>query len=425
MSPATAFRHSWVLAGLFLVLLQDAGAGEATYTEPRGYYLAKIPGIATEGGTKRTYLGIQLLPDIHFKGVVASVSGNTLTFYGGISLSASANPARHYYLHVLGGSGQGFVSEIDSFQTSGIQCADELPTWIQPGTPALIRYHPTIADILGTTNTYGLGAGEDADSADNVVVWNPSQQQEAVYYFNSTRSRWEQKDVVADAGMNIIRFPYGFYIVRRTPETLRILLSGEIGSESVLLPVHSGANVFSLPVNLSGSLDAIVRNSGDHAVVSGKNSANADILTFQEPSTGLQRGPFYHLSRPGVSEWREIGVNNSTASIAPLDFLSTLILHRPGDSGFVFAQGSLEPPATPRPVLPPDPETGELPLTAEFPLRQRLPAGVSLEIQTSTDLQTWSPSSNVIITSGPINKLDFPLPPGQGRAFYRLKIWIE
>lgn len=422
MSPATAFRHLSILAGLFFLRQQDAGAVE---TEPRGYYLAKIPGIATEGGTKRTYLGIQLLPDIQFKGVAASVSGNTLTFYGGTALSTSANPARHYYLHVLGGSGQGFVSEINSFQTSGIHCADDLSSWIQPGTLALIRYHSTLADILGSSNTYGLGEGADADSADNVVVWNPSQQQEAVYYFNSTRSRWEQKDVVADAGMDIIRFPYGFYIVRRTPGTLRILLSGEIGSESVLLPVHSGANVFSLPVNLSGSLDAIIRNSGAHAVVSGKNSAKADIFTFQEPSTGLQRGPFYHLSRPGVSKWREIGVNNSMASVAQLDLLSTLILHRPGGPGFVFAQGSLTPPATPRPILPPDPEIGELPLTAEFPLRQPLPADVSVELQTSTDLQTWTPSGDVIITTGPINKLNFPLPQGQGRAFYRLKVWLQ
>jgi len=78
----------------------------------------------------------------------------------------------------------------------------------------------------------------------------------------------------------------GFYLVRRSPGTLRIALSGNIGSESVLLPVRTGAGVFSLPVNLSGSLITILRTSGDFAVDSGPNANSADILTFEEPTTG-------------------------------------------------------------------------------------------------------------------------------------------
>ena len=74
----------------------------------------------------------------------------------------------------------------------------------------------------------------------------------------------------------------------------------------------------------------------------------ADILTFEEPTTGLQRGPFYHLSRPNASGWREVGENGSAASIQPLDFLSILVLRRDGNAGYVLVEGSLDPPAVPR-----------------------------------------------------------------------------
>lgn len=166
-----------------------------------------------------------------------------------------------------------------------------------------------------------------------------------------------------------------------------------------------------------------MKTTGDFAVNSGPNANSADILTFEEPVTGQQRGPFYHLDRAGLSGWREIGVDGSEAAIQPLDFLSTLVFRRNGGAGRVLAEGSLEPPAVPRPPLPPDPEPGELPLTAEFPLNQPPPPDLTLTIETSTDLQSWTSYASPTLT--PDNRLVFPLPSGQGRAFYRLAVSMD
>lgn len=400
----------------------QAFADQVAYTDARGYYTVKVSGASQPAKPVRTYLGIQLLPDRNFVGRVAGVDGNTVTMETFSDHYVPADPETKRYLHVLSGTGRGFVADIDEFGESGMACGEDLTLWMQPGTQIQIRPHSRLMDLLGVANKFGLGAGVDADTADNVVVWDPDAQQERVYYFNATRARWEEKGIVGDASLAVFRFPYGFYIVRRSSGSLRIALSGEVGADAVLLPVRPAANVFSLPVNLSGSLDAIVSTDGAFPVLSGRNARRADILTFEEPSTGSKRGPFYHLSRPGVSSWREVGFNGSSASIQPLDFLSTLIMWRSGDAGRVLVEGSLDPPAVPRLPLPPDAEPDELPLTVEFPLHQPLPPGVLLSVETSTDLQVWETFATPEITQD--LRVVFDLPSGQGRAFYRLKITL-
>jgi hypothetical protein len=413
-------------AGLLMVAAEAQTA--PAYTLPRGIYTVKVPGATDPGAPSRTYMGIQLLPEIRFNGRVESVSGNTLSMVGSPDLAHISALGRPVYLHVLDGEGKGFTTDIDDFRTNDLVCAAPLDLRVENQTRILIRPHPQLGELLGVGNPSGLGAGTDADAADNIVVWDPDAQHERVYYFHSTRLRWEEKGIAADAGGAIMRFPYGFYIVRRSPGTIRIALSGSPATHSTLLPVRPGANVFSLPINLLGSLAAIIRTDGGFPVTSGLNAERADILTFEEPTTGLQRGPFYHLSKPGSSGWREIGVNDSAASIQPLDFLSTLVLHRDGDAGLVLAEGSLEPPSVPRPVLLPDPEPGELPLTGVLVIpRQIVGLGsLSFSFEVSEDLQNWATFSaqNIEVFPEPDGdrRISFELPPGQRRAFYRLAV---
>ncbi len=402
-------------------------AAQTAYTAPRGYYTVKVPGATEHGSVTRTYLGIQLLPDNSYAGLVQSLNGNSVTLQnlGTGDHTVLADPVRPCYLHVLDGPGRGFVTDITAFQTSGVVYAENPGPWIQAGTRVLIRPHSNISDILGANNRFGFAAGTDAGSSDNVVLWDAVTQQEKVHYFHSTRNRWEQKNIVADAGTASIRYPQGFYLVRRSPGMLRIALSGNIGSEAVLLPVRPGAGVFSLPVNLSGSLDAIVRTTGNFAVDSGPNANSADILTFEEPVTGQQRGPFYHQIRAGLSRWREIGVDGGDAALQPLDFLATLVFRRHSGPGRVLAEGSLVPPLVPRPPLPPDPDPGELPLIAEFPhnINPLALPDVTVTIETSPDLQTWTSSPLNGLNAN--NRFEFPLPAGQGRAFYRLAVSLN
>ena len=417
---SVAWQVRVVISLVAAILSPGAAFAQAsTTTSPRGIYTVKVPGTAL--APVRTYLGIQLLPDMRFVGLAGSVNGSTLSLQNVGTHTDLADAQRESYVHVLDGGGRGFVADIETFRAADLVCAEDLMPWIQPGVRLLIRPHSQLSDLFGAANRFGLGAGPSAETADNVVVWDPDAQQERVYYFHSIRARWEERGVVADAGHAILRFPYGFYIVRRTAGTLRIALSGEVGSDAILLPVRPAANVFSLPVNLSGSLDAIVRAEGAFSIISGPNAKRADILTFEEPVTGLQRGPFYHMVRPNASGWREVGVNGSAAPIQPLDFLSTLVLRRDGNAGRVLVEGSQTPPAVPGSPLPPNPEPGELPLMGELPLPGRLSPDVELSVETSVDLQNWATYATPQIANG---NAVFELPAGQGRGFYRLRITL-
>ena len=392
----------------------------AVTTDPRGIYTVKIPGKPSGASHTRTYLGIQLLPSIRYLGPAGTVSGSSLAFGGSAPPVGLHDPELKQYVHVLAGSGLGYVVDIEEFRSNDVLCATDLTPWITPGTSFLIRPHPRLADLFGADNRFGLASGPDADHADNVVIWDPVTQQEKVYYFHATRARWELDGVEADARHAILRFPFGLYIVRRTTGTLRLALAGEVGSESVLLPVRPGANVFSLPINLSTSLNESISSEGDHSIRKGPNARQSDLLTFEEPFSGGQRGPFYYLSRPGADGWREVGVNGSSAPLEPLDLLSTLVLHRDGPAGHVLAKGSLEPGN--HPPLPPDPEPGEPTLTGELPLPAFLPPGVTVTVETSADLQTWSPHPLDYVANG---KVLFTLPAGQTRAFYRLNVTLD
>ncbi len=396
--------------------LLPAQAQEIAITTPRGIYTLKVAGKPAGQSQARTYFGVQLLPDIRFQGLASNVAGTSLRF-NEIPYSSFADAERKSYIHVMDGNGRGFIVDIEEFRANDFRCANDLTGWIQPGTKVSLRPHPHLADLFGADNKFGLTSGSGADAADNVVVWDPVAQQEKVYYFHSSRSRWEEEGIESDASRAIMRFPYGFYIVRRTPGTLRIVLSGTIGADPLLLPVRTGANVFSLPVNLSASLENLVSATGDFPVLSGVNSSQADLLTFEEPFTGNQRGPFYHSSRPNAEGWREIGETAGGTGDA-MDLLSTLILRRTGAPGYVRVEGSLVPNPSALP-LPPDPEPGETPLMGEM----AIPPGSSdrfLQVQTSTDLQTWSPVPGVTLIPGSNTRVEFPLPGGQTRSFYRL-----
>lgn len=396
---------------------------QVAYTEPRGIYTVKVPGAQNSATPVRVYIGIQLLPDTQFSGTVQNVSGSSLTFTGGSDLTTLADPERTSYLHVVDGNGDGFITDIEQFTTNGVVCSGDLSLWLQPGTRVNIRPHSNLSDIFGAENTYGFNGGVDADSADNIVLWDPTLQQETVYYFHSTRARWEERGVVADKSKAVIRFPYGLYIVRRSSGTVRIAVSGVIGSDSILLPVNTGANVFSLPINLSASLENLVRTDGEHAVLRGSNATNSDILTFRESTEGRVVGPFYHISDGESSRWLEVGIDDSMAPLAPLELLSTLIIRRTGPPGRLFIKGSIDPPASPVIVLPPDPEPGETQLVGELKLPNASPSvNYTYEVESSTDLQMWAPVSTLSISGGVVR---FNLPSGQHRAFYRLKISVN
>jgi hypothetical protein len=400
-----------------IAVLPITGGAEDAVSDPRGIYVVKIAGTQAGESQRRTYLGVQLLTDPRFMGLVDGVNGDAFSLQFGATIGDSGRPC---YVHVLDGDGRGFISDIVEYRPNDLRCAADLEEWMEPFNQVAIRPHPYLSDIFGADNRFSLTSGLAAEFADNVVAWDSATQQERVYYYHSGRQRWEEKGINADAGSALLKFPSGIYIIRRSGGNLRMSLSGLVSGAPILLPVRPGVNVFSLPVNLSTSLANLIPATGDFPVIAGSNATQGDLITLEEPSSGLQKGPFYLSSRPDATGWREVGANASNEATQALDFLSTLVIRRNGPAGFVRVEGSLDPgPGFP---LPADPEAGEVQLEGEFKMPPFSPPGISYLVEISTDLQNWSYLADAEEDNG---VLKFPLPGGQGRAFYRLRVSLD
>ncbi|WP_193212166.1 hypothetical protein [Luteolibacter marinus] len=407
------------LIGSILASAAFAPASPAATTDPLGIYTVKLAGKPADAPQARTYLGIQLLPDTRFVGIVSAVEGNSFQVENLGQPSVLAEAGYSFYVQVLNGLGAGFIADIVSFSDTDFVSAEALTPWMSPGNQVRIRTHPRIGDVFGNDNRFGLAAAPTSAEADNVVVWDPVNQQEKVYFYHSLHERWEERNSTGDAGNDVIRVPLGCYVVRRSAGSRWMVLSGEVSADPVLLPVRPGANVFSLPVNLSASLDQWIAGDGSHPVIAGPNANSADLLTFEEPASGNQAGPFYRRTTAGGDGWQEVGLNDASGASQRLDFLSTLVLRRHGGPGYVLATGNLEP----GPVLdlPLDPEAPQL--AGELPFPAAPPTGVIISVESSLDLQSWTLVTQDVSVGG--GKAVFDLPAGQTRAFYRLNVTLS
>lgn len=400
-----------------IAVLLCIGVASAATTTPLGIYAVKIAGAEAGVGPARTYVGVPLVQKPIIMAAVGPVNGNRFSFPGLQELQGK--PGKEYYVHVMSGPGQGYIAEVTGFEGPDIVCSADLTEWMAPGVQVAIRPHHSLADLFGADNRFGFTGGEDASLADKIVTWDALVQRERVYYFNTLRARWEEKDVAEDASNAKIRYPNGLYVVRLSPDPMRIALSGETSHFPVLLPVRPGANVFSLPLNLSSSIPNLVETSGTFAVKGGEHAAQADILNFHEPTTGARLGPFFYRNTFNDSGWCEVGVYQSHELMEAPDWLSTLVLRRNGEAGYVRVKGSIIVPPQGIPPISPDPWVGELPLEVEVPSTGPYPSDVVIKLEKSANLRDWT---EIAYEQRPDRRVIFNLPPGESRAFYRLNV---
>lgn len=412
---------------LFFLKFEIAKAqGSELVTLPFGAHVINVDGQIDGEQPVRTYLPLQLLPQTILSGTVIDVSNNAVTIEP-FGRQASQPPDRPLYLQVTNGEKKGFLVDIVERQDNTFICSQDLSQWIELGDSLIVRQHIFLSEFLGENNRFNLGDGTDADLTDNLVIHDPELGRERIYYFHSTRNRWEEKGVASDASQALIRYPYAPYIVRRSPGTLRIMIVGQVAANSVLLPLETGSRIFSLPGHVNPTLANWISPEGEFSPLTGANTSSADIFTLYSASSPDPRGSFYLRSAPSEDQWREIGINNSAQAEQPLDFLSALKVTTKRSSGFLLVEAEAEPfataPASP-PPLPPDPSPNEVDLfaTLEFGFLS-LPPDLSHVLERSADLVNWTQiGPGIFFDPGTPIEFTVPLPAGQSRNFYRLVI---
>ena len=356
--------------------------------------------------------------------MVTSVSGKTVGYPDGffINPSTGTNLPEKYYLHFGDGNGRGYIAEVSSFEEGLIHCTEDLPSFIQAEDYFVVYRHRRLSEIFTTDNAHGFGSGESADQSDNIAIFNPELQEMELFYFHSVRLRWEKEGLAEDANNHFILHPYSYYIVRRTPGMIRIILDGFVPSLPLLFPVQSEPIPYSLP--LGKSLSHLIEVTGTYSAQSGPNSASSDLFTIHEASSNEPRGPFYHSTAANPSKWLKVGDSGALEPTRLADPLSSVLIHRKGSPGYLRADidpffGS-PPPAYP--TIDPNPEPGETAttITIQFELPPWTPPDMAFGLQVSSDLTNWIEIEDEIYPfNGTVTSWHL-FPPGQVRHFYRL-----
>lgn len=221
------------------------------------------------------------------------------------AFSTAANP---YYLRILNGGAAGRLYMVTTNPNTATQLSvfnegtDLAQHGITTGANGDV-YELVLADtLLSLFGTTTLQGGANAVSADNVQVWGGASW--LVFYFNTTRNRWELDSDNAGTPSRdnfVLRPDRGIMIARRAPTTLNFVVTGRVPETTPKLAhLRPGFSSLSLGVPASVSLATLglqTRALGWQAGTAANAAASADLiqvwggasfLTFYFDSTNSQ-----------------------------------------------------------------------------------------------------------------------------------------
>ncbi|MBI3885550.1 MAG: hypothetical protein HY302_07455 [Opitutae bacterium] len=305
-----------------LALATTAFAGDVAYAPPLGGLTISVP----TGQTRAVSL-----PLVH----AAVGAGAVVDRVGGVGANfidvpaanwapgAFSTPANPYYLRLRSGAAAGRLLLVNSTANTASRVfvnndgTDLTQVGVATG-PAGDTYELVLADTLrslfGSTTLQG---GPTAVSADNVQVWGGASW--LVFYFNTTRQRWELNTDTATTPARdnfVLRPDRGIMIARRGATDLTLRLTGRV-PEVAPRHVHTrpGNSFLSdgLPVDLTLSgLGLRTRTTGwQENTAFGTAAATADLIQVWGGASWLI---FYYNSTSG--HWQ---LTSDTATSASRD----------------------------------------------------------------------------------------------------------
>jgi len=153
---------------------------------------------------------------------------------------------------------------------------------------------PPVQEVVGTQ----LVGGKNSGVADNILVWNKTNQTYATYWLNNS-GVWS--DMSGLPATNAMLTPdMGFWVRNRRTSNQTVVVSGDVTDDAVVTNVlFSGMNLVSYPF----STDIDINLSGLTNGKSGKNSAGADNISIWNAVTQSYGTYWLNNSR----QWCDLG----------------------------------------------------------------------------------------------------------------------
>ena len=159
----------------------------------------------------------------------------------------------------------------------------------------------TLDDVVGGQ----LSAGKTAVGADNVTLWNATNQAYETYWLKTSDSRWH--DNAGNLATNTSISPaMGFWVLNRNATNETVVVSGDVGQQPVVTNhLISGLNLVSYPFSTVIDINSSAMTNG----TTGKTAVGADNITLWDASN--QAYVTYWL-KTSDKKWHDNGGNLAT-----------------------------------------------------------------------------------------------------------------
>ncbi|RYD83518.1 MAG: hypothetical protein EOP84_07785 [Verrucomicrobiaceae bacterium] len=287
--------------------------GQTAYTTPVGYTTTTLK----QGFNN---VGITVHAPTKIAGNLEVIATNSVqdTTAGVNFTTALGATGTLHILEITSGAALGFVSEINTWNTSSITTVDNLVAQgVVAGDTYKIRKAPTLEEIFGTATTGPLTAG-GATTADLVHVPTGVPGQYTQYHLTAGGAF---RSVVPSALAPNVPVVYldGLFVQRKATGTKDLVISGEVKTTKTKSNLVTGFNY----IGTVYPVGSTIQNSGLEAFITPGAAAVADIIHVPTATPGQ----YTQVFRNAANTWRTV----VPAGNAPvIDLTGAIFIERKG-----------------------------------------------------------------------------------------------
>ncbi len=277
-------------------------------TDPVGYITVPIAGTGGTNSPAYTFLGLSMIRDFSYQGVLTSVGANSLT-------DTNANWAEDQFngtngsftVEIASGNNEGVQTTIlDTLASSDtLQTADDISPSAAVGDSYKIYKNWTIGSVFGVSNSAGL-AGGNVSTADLLMIWNGVGTDKFYYKTSGVGGTgWRNAtNIVQDASTAPLLLEQGIMIRRQAGTSTNITIVGAVKvTDSAILVEGTNYTFAANPYPVDMTLASSDLYTGNVSTgVKGGNVSTADLIQFW---AGNKADTFYYkTSGVGGTGWR-------------------------------------------------------------------------------------------------------------------------
>jgi len=341
MNPSTSpFRHLFPLCALLIGA--PAFAQTEAKTDPVGFITLDVAGAGAANTTALSFKGLGLTRPVEYQGSAEAVGTNppnTLTDNEATWTDNQFNGlGAAYYLEVTSGPAAGTTYDIagTSAATKTITLSQNLGANVAAGVTFKIRKHWTIASVFGAANEAGLTPGTDANSGDQILLYNGTAYER---YFFLTGAGWRNvNDPNTDAAQTRLYPDDGVILARRGNTPINVVLMGAVKTGQTSVPTFPGTNVvsntYAAPMTLASSGLVVLAGGVPDPTkgLAGGNVSTADVVLLWN---GTSYDHFYYQTEGiGGVGWRKGGAPTIDASATQIAVGASFVITRKVDTAF-------------------------------------------------------------------------------------------